>query len=372
VNISIAIEKFDPHVGGAERYCWDLAHFLAQRGHDVEIICMRAKAPKIESIRIAPVRALNFPQGLRHLSFAIIHALRARNLPGSIHFGMGNTFLMDIYQPHGGVHRAWFSRETQRYWKPVRSLMRLLKRLSFKDVVQRIMEWWIFKITKPRVIAISDMVADDIQNFFHYPQEMIDLIPNGIDLDKFCPENDVFRDEIRQRYGIGPDEFVFLFVAQNPRLKGYETLIDACIELGDIPFKILIVGPSNEPMRRKTDSLGDRVIFAGNVSDIQKIYPSCDCLVHPTYYDACSLVVLESLASGTPVITTRSNGASMFVKGDMGHVLPAGDVHALSSAMRNMISSPKRIIGSDILKSHLKVFADVEEVMLRTDKIKKS
>ena len=52
MNISIAIEKFDPHVGGAERYCWDLAHFLAQRGHNVEIVCMRAKDPKIQSIRI--------------------------------------------------------------------------------------------------------------------------------------------------------------------------------------------------------------------------------------------------------------------------------------------------------------------------------
>ncbi|MDX9762806.1 MAG: glycosyltransferase family 4 protein [Desulfomonilia bacterium] len=372
MNISIAIEKFDPHVGGAERYCWDLAHFLATRGHDVEIVCMRAKDPEIQSIQIVPIRALNFPQGLRHLSFAVFHAVRTRNMPGSIHFCVGNTFLMDIYQPHGGVHPAWFSRETVRYRKPVRLLMRFLKRLSFKDVVQRGMEWWIYKITKPQVIAISAMVEDDIRNFFRYPQEMIDLIPNGIDLDKFCPENIAFRDEIRQRYGIGPDEFVFLFVAQNPRLKGYEILIDACIDLRDIPFKVLIVGPSNVPMREKADSLGDKVVFAGSVSDIQKVYPSCDCLVHPTYYDSCSLVVLESLASGTPVITTRSCGANMFVKGDMGHVLPSGDAHALSLAMRNTISSPKRIVGSNILKSHSKVFADVEEVMLRKDKIKRS
>ncbi|MGI6385532.1 MAG: glycosyltransferase family 4 protein [Desulfomonilia bacterium] len=372
MNISIAIEKFDPHVGGAERYCWDLAHFLAKRGHDIEIVCMRAKDPMNQSIRIVPVRVLNFPQGLRHLSFAVFHAVRVRNMPGRIHFCVGNTFLMDIYQPHGGVHPAWFGRETERYRKSVRSLMRFMKRLSLKDVVQRVMEWWIYKITKPQVIAISDMVADDIRNFFYYPQGMIDLIPNGIDLDKFCPENIVFRDEIRQRYGIGPDEFVFLFVAQNPRLKGYEILIDACIELSDISFKVLIVGPSNVSMRKKAEPLGGKAIFAGSVSDIHKVYPSCNCLVHPTYYDSCSLVVLESLASGTPVITTRSNGASMFVKGNMGYVLPPGDAHALCSAMRKAISSPKRIIGPGRLKSHSRVFADVEEVMLRKNKIKRS
>ncbi len=48
----------------------------------------------------------------------------------------------------------------------------------------------------------------------------------------------------------------------------------------------------------------------GNVDEIEKYYTASDLYVHPTFYDSCSLVVTEALASGLPVITTRYDGAS--------------------------------------------------------------
>jgi UDP-glucose:(heptosyl)LPS alpha-1,3-glucosyltransferase len=57
------------------------------------------------------------------------------------------------------------------------------------------------------------------------------------------------------------------------------------------------------------------VIFVGSTDQPEKYYGAADLLVHPTFYDACSLTVLEALASGLPVITTSSNGASGLVSG---------------------------------------------------------
>lgn len=336
MNICIAIEKFDPSVGGAERYCWDFAHFLAGRGHKVEIICIRAKDPLHPSIHIIEVMCLRFPQALRHLTFAVMHYLRARSLPDHIHFCVGNTFYMDVYQPHGGLHRAWFVRETQRYRPAARKLMRLIKRLSLKDIVQRFMEWWTFVITKPEVIAISEMVSDDIRTGFAYPDTKIHLVPNGIDLSKFMPENRQYREAIRQRYHLGTDEFVFLFVAQNLKLKGYDVLVRAMSQMEDIPFKVVVIGPVDSSDKKQAKHLGDKIVFGGRASDMEKIYPACDCLVHPTYYDACSLVVLESLASGIPVITTQANGAKMYLGDGGGIVVAPGNVSALVDAMRSM------------------------------------
>ena len=54
----------------------------------------------------------------------------------------------------------------------------------------------------------------------------------------------------------------------------------------------------------------EEVIFAGSTDEPEKYYGASDLLVHPTFYDACSLTVLEALASGLPVVTTASNGAS--------------------------------------------------------------
>jgi UDP-glucose:(heptosyl)LPS alpha-1,3-glucosyltransferase len=52
------------------------------------------------------------------------------------------------------------------------------------------------------------------------------------------------------------------------------------------------------------------VCFAGYCGDMRRGYFASDFLVHPTFYDPCSLVVLEALACGLPVVTTRYNGAS--------------------------------------------------------------
>lgn len=366
MNVSIAIEKFDPHVGGAERYCWDLAHYLAEKGHRIEIICRKGSAPLHESIHLSRVRTPGFPQFLRHLSFGLAHFFRIRSLPGYWHFCVGNTFAMDFYQPHGGVHQAWFLRETAMLREPFRTMNRCLMRLSPKDVVQRAMERWTFSVSKPQVIAISQMVSSDITRFFSYDQDRVHLIPNGVDIRKYHPRNREHREEIRRRYALGPDEYVFLFVAQNPRLKGYDVFVDACRILAQSRFSVLVVGNRDTRMEQATQSLKQRVIFAGKVDDLDRIYPACDCLVHPTYYDACSLVVLESLASGTPVITTSANGASMFVKKGSGAIIEPGDMHTLALAMRDAMADRKSdIAGSLGLHDHRAVFFRIEELMRR-------
>ncbi len=363
MKICIAIEKFDPSVGGAERYCWDLAHFLAEKGHDVAITCIKAKDPLHPSISIIEVMCLRFPQALRHLSFAVMHYLKARGLPDHIHFCVGNTFYMDIYQPHGGLHRAWFMRETQRYSPAARRLIRLMKRLSPKDIVQRVMEWWVFRITRPQVIAISEMVSNDIQTRFKYPDSMIHLIANGIDQGRFSPVNRQYREAIRQRYHLDRDDFVFVFVAQNLTLKGFDILLRACSELKDRSFRVLVIGPADASARKKAAQFGDKIVLGGRASDLEKIYPACDCLVHPTYYDACSLVILESLASGVPVITTSANGAKMYVRGENGYVIPPGDVHALVEAMNAVLLTRKERHMDIVFQDHAGVFAHLERLM---------
>jgi UDP-glucose:(heptosyl)LPS alpha-1,3-glucosyltransferase len=66
------------------------------------------------------------------------------------------------------------------------------------------------------------------------------------------------------------------------------------------------------PFRRLARRLGvaDRVVFAGFCPDILDGYFAADFFALPTFYDPCSHVVLEALACGLPVITSRHNGAS--------------------------------------------------------------
>ena len=81
----------------------------------------------------------------------------------------------------------------------------------------------------------------------------------------------------------------------------------------EIRFKIAVVGhPEFAAYRRLAESLGvaDRVIFLGFRAAPKDAYFAADFLVHPTFYDPCSLVALEALACGLPVLTTQYNGAA--------------------------------------------------------------
>src|SRR6185436_7730994 len=79
------------------------------------------------------------------------------------------------------------------------------------------------------------------------------------------------------------------------------------------PFRLVIAGNPDyrrwEAMTRKL-GIAERVKFVGLCNEMKNAYFASDFLVHPTFYDPCSLVVLEGLACSLPIITSRANGAS--------------------------------------------------------------
>src|SRR5262249_41596865 len=140
---------------------------------------------------------------------------------------------------------------------------------------------------------------------------------------------------------------VFLFAAQNPRLKGLATLLEAfaTARVGRPDMLLATIGkaPDRETLRAvRRLGLEDGVVFAGRVPDPYPYYAASDVFVLPTWHDACSLTLLEACACGLPVITTRANGAAERLSdGREGRILPTpGDVAALASALVEL-SSPE-------------------------------
>jgi UDP-glucose:(heptosyl)LPS alpha-1,3-glucosyltransferase len=141
------------------------------------------------------------------------------------------------------------------------------------------------------------------------------VVHSAIDPLRFAAEDRIKRrQEERDRWGVRPGEVVGLFVATNYRLKGLAPLLKAValVPRGK-PLRLAVVGhPRFARYRRLAGRLGvaDRVLFLGNRADPKDAYFAADFLVHPTFYDPCSLVVLEALACGLPVVTSRYNGAA--------------------------------------------------------------
>jgi UDP-glucose:(heptosyl)LPS alpha-1,3-glucosyltransferase len=160
------------------------------------------------------------------------------------------------------------------------------------------------------------------------------LVYNGVDTQRFSPHHRAeHRRQIRARLGVADDEVLFLFVGHDFARKGLATAIRA---LGHLhadrrPVRLVVVG--GKPVgtyKRLADRCGVRsqVAFAGSVADPIPYYAAADAYVLPTFYDPCSLGVLEAAASGLPSITTSLNGASeLLTDGVDGYLLadPADD-----------------------------------------------
>jgi UDP-glucose:(heptosyl)LPS alpha-1,3-glucosyltransferase len=327
MKIALGIRDFSPSKGGAERYLVELIRFLVQEGHEVHVFAHRFDEG-IEGLYLHNVTPFSFPKGLRILSFALKCHQHMKREHFDVIMGVGNTWQVDLLQPHGGVHWKWFWRSLRAYKSPWLWGAKFLGRiLSFKQWIEGIVEDAPYRKGVKQIVAISEMVKRDIVDYYGIPEEKVAVIYNGVDTEHFHPRNRRYRETIRSRYGLSPQDVVLIFVAHNFRLKGLRYLIQALplLKKKNRNVKLLVVGRDhNGPYRRlaKKMGCGEDVFFAGGVKGLERYYPSADILVHPTFYDACSLVVLEALASGVPVITTRHNGAGGIISdGQEGFVL---------------------------------------------------
>lgn len=329
IRFAIGLRDFSKKKGGAERYLVDLCARMASEGHEVHVYAEH-REEEAPGILFHSIKTIPFLKSLRLLSFAIRATKEIENGNYDITFGVGNTLKADVLQPHGGVHWAWFWRSLRAYDHPLVWVIKFLGRvLSPKQWVQGYIENAPYKKDHPhKIVAISEMVKQDIMRWYRIPEERITVVYNGVDIERFHPRNRQYRGEIRGRHGIGADELVILFVSNNFQMKGLGFLIKTLAKIKEgtsPPFKLLILGRDRQGSYlrlAKEVKIRAEMIFAGSTNEPEKYYGASDFLVHPTFYDACSLTVLEALASGIPVITTRCNGAGgMITQGQEGFVV---------------------------------------------------
>jgi UDP-glucose:(heptosyl)LPS alpha-1,3-glucosyltransferase len=318
MEIALCYESVLPARGGCEMYIADLARRLVADGHAVHLYACQWQ----ESV-LPPTmhyHCLPKPRGPRFLRLWRFSAACHRALQGAKHqvsVGFNKTWGQDVLYPQGGLHAASAEHNLLKYdqrWR--RRLAQLVKCLdpahrSFARLERR----QYLGPDRPLIVVNSHMVQRHFQHYYGVASDEVRVIRSAVDPNRFREDNRPRRRlEWRQRWDLDPEDIVALFVAMNYRLKGLDPLLRAVARLRtDHPFRLLVVGdPATRPYERQARRLGiaDKVRFAGYYADTSNCYFASDFLVHPTFYDPCSLVVLEALACGLPVITSRYNGAS--------------------------------------------------------------
>ena len=190
-----------------------------------------------------------------------------------------------------------------------------------------------------------------------YSPRKIVVIRNGVDLSRFQNRGDGNR--LRQEIGVPPGTRIVAVVSRLHEMKGLDQFLEAAATLAarhpDVRF--LIVGDrlavkdgavvkehayrtGLEELARRL-GIQDRVVFTGFRLDVPELLQEVAVSVLPSLSEGLSNFLLESMAAGVPVVTTRVGGSAEAVEdGETGILVPARDATALARAIDVLLSGP--------------------------------
>lgn len=335
-HVGFLIDRWEPERGGAERALARLATHLVARGHEVSAFALSASPD-------APGRFLRVPVGEwgkelrrshfeRRLARALVDAAAAARCDVTV--GIRHLPRVDVYWPHGGSHRrSWMARRRARGRDPESAPTG--RHRVFLDFERRLLA----EGGARAVVCVSELVRDELAQEYPAAVDRLVVVPNGIDLDRFHPDlrtREGWR--LREDLGIPEEVPLIAFAARDPRLKGIEPLFAALAGLRERRW-IFVAAGLRHPRRWERHAvragLDPGRLRIRSTLPAPALFAAADLTVHPTWRDTSALVVLESLATGTPVITTAFAGAAAWVTDPRaGTVLDdPGDVSALRAAI---------------------------------------
>ncbi|MDF1660308.1 MAG: glycosyltransferase family 4 protein [Planctomycetota bacterium] len=324
MRIAFLVESIDLERGGAERAVMTMAKALETLGQDCAILAPAGRS-QVQNSSTAP----DGRKGPRILTVTLPklgRAKRARALGETLSpyarregydclVSCGKMLGGDFHWPHGGVHEATLRASCGAGRSPIHGKVALLaKRLRpveavFKDIENSIYSG--IHSGQCRAIALSNKVKQDMMAFHKVPESLIQLCPNGAPTHIFPELSWQAMEEKRLRFcedmGIDKGSQLLFFVAMNPRLKGSVTL-----------SRVMKAAPPEQHLfyigKKPGHRLSPQEHCLGPRTDVPQLLSIGHALLLPSHYDPCSLVTLEALAAGIPVLTTKHNGAIELLK----------------------------------------------------------
>jgi glycosyltransferase involved in cell wall biosynthesis len=310
-------------VNGAIVHCWQVAHELAQRGHDVTLACYpqavigeQIVRDKIDVVRTDLHRwpgdeLRRMADFCREKQIDVVHAhtTRAHNFGALLRWMYGIPCVASAHNRLIQFHWMWHdqviavSEATRRYYR--------------------------------RLGLVRDRKIRTIHNF----------------IDDSIAERTAADARMRVRDRLGLDEHVPLVVMVGNIIarKGVIYLVQALPAiLRSVPdVKLLLVGESygayHETVRAEAERLqvSDRLIWMGHQDDVASVLAASDLFALSTLEDNFPLTILEAMAIGLPVVATRVGGIpECVVPGQTGELVPRKDVHTLADAVAQLLLDP--------------------------------
>ncbi|MCA9268728.1 MAG: glycosyltransferase family 4 protein [Planctomycetales bacterium] len=320
--------------GGAERYVASLLTALQGTACDVTLIARNwGAAPGQSVIQCNPPK---WGRVSRERGFARAVQEILRRQPFDLVQSNERIAGCDVYRAGDGVHHEWLAQRA----RVVSPLMRRLTDFSPYHAYVKNAERAMFSHPALRaVICNSHMVRQEIQQWFGVDDARLHVIHNGVDTDRFHPDLASQRTPMRKQLGVPDAAPLLLFVGSGFERKGLPAAIRAVAAARGAHLAVVGKDKRAKSFARLAARCGcrDRIHFAGVQNDVAPYYGAADSLLLPTLYDPFPNVVLEAMAAGLPVVSSRKCGAAeLLAAGDCGFVVDALDVAGLTQAITTL------------------------------------
>jgi glycosyltransferase involved in cell wall biosynthesis len=385
MHIAMVSGEYPPRWGGIGSVVFHLAGHLAARGHRVSIITLTHKdrAPPQQGVSVIEVPWLKAPMAFtrsygKHALLALKH-LHSREPVDAIHIHLPLAsftrkefrFMEDHIAPvcsslHGswlgekqGVIRAAKAKESATWRNPNDLAIRLTGKYYSKYERAGILESSV-------CVANSKSTLSEFEDWYEPSNDFrCEVVLWGCDHKVFRPPNQddeeeqLSHEKLRKNYDCD-DELALSYMPETKtpmilavgRLvarKGYMTLIRALPKILESHpgARLVVVGRGHMKKRllKNARKLGvEHALFirsSMSFDDLAQHFRSADLVVYPSYYEGQGLIPLESLASGTPVVTVNQPPLTEMIDTTVGDLFNSGDPSDLAKAVCRCLADPK-------------------------------
>jgi len=337
IRVLHVIDSFD--LGGAQTVILNLVRAMDRSEFHLEVAAMHGAGPFK-----ARLEATGVP--VHSLSQAKLPPGYLRSLPGLLDRGNFHVVHFHLFGAN------WIA-------KPMTALLSDAVRIVHDHCNDAIRyengaARWLDRLTNrfsDHIFCVSESTRNFLRERERIPENKLSVLANAVDTEEFAPADESKRRDARRQLGLPAESPVIGGVGRLVPQKNFPLFLEVARSFPDWTFALAGTGPLESELKNAAPA---NVRFLGFVEDRPRLYAALDTLLLTSLYEGMPMTVLEAMAGGVPVISTKVDGvAEAFTDGCEARVLP-GEAAAFVTALRelpetrgNLIAAARRRIERD-------------------------